>query len=159
MPKWLLLGAAAFVSLSSAAATSQQNYDWSATLVSFDKASKTAVLQARVESYAHIEGLDEFSDGDRLILSWTGRMWAAGIRDLSANPKLMPGTLSLPVEFVSSERDGQYINFRIQVPAGSVDTLAGMDPGTRVTGISPKMATAWGTGVTSLRNYNDIGKD
>jgi len=132
------------------------DYEWSATLVSYDEASRTAVVQARVESYVSIEGLDEFSDGDRLILTWTGRNWAAGIRGLAADPELTPETLSLPVEFVSTERDGQYVNFRIPVPANAADTIASMEPGTRVTGMSPRMATDWDTAVSSLRDYNDI---
>jgi hypothetical protein len=132
------------------------DYEWSATLVSFDEATKTAVVQARIESYVNIEGLDEFSEGDRLILTWTGRNWAAGVRGLSADPELTPETLSLPVDFVSTERDGQYVNFRIPVPSDAVGRIAAMDPGTRVTGMSPRMATDWDTAVSSLRHYNDI---
>ena len=140
------------------AATSNDNYEWSGKLISFDPAAKTAVFQARIETHANIEGLDDYSDGDRLILTWTGRSWAAGVRGLSANPKLEPGTLSLPVEFVSTERDGQYLNFRVPVPAAAVDTIAKFEPGVRVTGISPKMATDWDSGVSMLRHYNDTGR-
>lgn len=152
----LSIGLASLVLFPAGARAEHHDYEWSATLVSFDQASETAVLQARVESYVTIEGLDEFSDGDRLILTWTGRNWAAGIRGLAADPDLTPETLSLPVEFVSTERDGRYVNFRIPVPVSAVATIAAMEPGTRITGMSPRMATDWDTAVSSLRDYNDV---
>jgi hypothetical protein len=148
-----LAGAAAGVS---SAATAKDSYEWSATLVSFDSASSTAVFQARIETHANIEGLENFSDGDRLILTWTGRSWAAGVRGLAKNPALTPESLSLPVEYVSTEREGQYLNFRIPVPADSVAVIESFDPGTRVVGVSPRMATDWDSGVRHLRHYNDI---
>jgi hypothetical protein len=135
----------------------QDTYEWNAKLVSFDAATNTAVVQANVESYVEIDGLDKFSDGDRLILTWTGRSWAAGIRGLARNPALTPRTLSLPVEFVSSELDGRYVNFRIPVPESARAAIAAMDAGTRITGTSPRMARDWSTGVISLRSYNDVG--
>jgi hypothetical protein len=137
--------------------TGQDNYEWSAELVSYDEATNTAVVKARVESYAEIEGLDEFSDGDRLILTWTGRSWAAGIRGLARDPELTQSTLSLPVEFVSTELDGRYIHFRIPMPESASEIVADLEPGTRVTGTSPRMAADWATGVVSLRHYNDVG--
>jgi hypothetical protein len=148
------LGLASLGAPPASAQTEDRDYEWSATLVSFDEASDTAVLQARIESYAKIDGLDEFSDGDRLILTWTGRHWAAGVRGLAADPELTPETLSLPVEFVSTERDGQYVNFRIPVPRDSRDAIAAMEPGNRLTGMSPRMATEWATAVRSLRHNN-----
>jgi hypothetical protein len=150
-----------FVSLNSKAAAPtvapKDTYEWSATLVSFDKASGTAVMQALVDSWTKIEGLANFKEGDKLTLVWTGREWAAGVRDLAANPKLMPGALTLPVEFVSSERDGEFVNFRIHVPANSVDKLSNIQPGQRVTAVSPKMAKDAMMAVISLHAYNDVG--
>ena len=131
-------------------------YEWSANLVSFDEATATAVFQARVETYANIEGLDDFSDGDRLILSWTGRSWAAGVRDLARDANLEEGTLALPVEFVSTEREGRYVNFRVPVPDAYLETIGAMEPGTRVTGVSPKTLADWGSSIGELRHYNDI---
>lgn len=151
------LGLAGAVSGATRANPDPGNYEWSAKLVSFDTATNTAVLQARVESYVNIDGLDRFSDGDRLILTWTGMSWAAGIRGLSKDPELTPSTLSLPVEFVSTELNGQYVNFRIPVPESARATIAKMEPGTHVTGTSPKMAKDWAKGVISLRDYNDVG--
>ena len=137
--------------------SSDQTYEWSAKLVSYDAASHTAVMQAMVESYVRVDGLDKLADGDRLILTWTGRYWAAGIRGLDKNPELTPSSLSLPVEFVATEHDGRYVDFRIPVPESARSLLAGMEPGERVTGTSPRMATDWARGVISLREYNDVG--
>jgi hypothetical protein len=160
------LAAAALLSVGLAGAASaaggantalDEPYEWNAKLVSYDAATHTAVLEAMVEAYVRIDGLDKMADGDRLILTWTGRYWAGGIRSLEQNPSLTPSSLSLPVEFVSVEHDGRYVDFRIPVPESARGLLAGMEPGTRVTGVSPRMATDWAKGVISLRDYNDVG--
>jgi len=137
-------------------AASEDTYDWSAQLVSFDAATGTAVLKERVEAHADIADLDEFADGDRLTLVWTGRSWAAGIRDLARDPELEPGTLTLPVEFVASEGDEDYIHFRIKVPASATAMLAGFDPGVRLRGESPRSGASFDEAVVSLRHYNDV---
>lgn len=153
----LPLGLTGFAATAATAVAAEHGtYDWSATLVSFDETAGTAVFEARVESHAHIDGLDGFADGDRLTLVWTGRSWAAGIRDLARDPELAPGTLSLPVEFVASERDGEYLRFRVTVPAAAFETLAAFEPGTRVTAVSPKEPANYGSGVISMRHYNDV---
>lgn len=139
-----------------ARAATEETYEWSAKLVSFDPASSTAVLEERVESHANISGLDGFADGDRLTLVWTGRSWAAGIRDLARDPELEPGMLTLPVEFVSSVRDGEYIQFRIKVPASAVERLATIQPGMRVRGEASRNGTSFDAAVTELRHYNDV---
>ena len=149
-----LLAAAA--GTSGARAATEETYQWSAQLVSFDAGSRTAVLEERVESHADITGLDGFADGDRLTLVWTGRSWAAGIRDLAQEPRLEPGTLTLPVEFVAAVRDGEYLRFRIRVPADAVERLAAMDPGVRVRGESPRSGGSFDEAVVTLRHYNDL---
>lgn len=137
-------------------AATPETYEWSAQLVSFDAASGTAVLKERVEAHADITGLAGYADGERLTLVWTGRSWAAGIRDLAPDPELAQGALTLPVEFVSSERDGEYINFRIKVPASAVEKLAAMQPGVRVRGESPRSGASFDEAVVSLRHYNEV---
>ena len=139
-----------------ASAADAKPYEWSAKLVSFDAATNTAVLQERVVSHVAIDGLESFNEGDRLILTWSGRSWASGIRNLTHDPELTADTLSLPVEFVSTEQDGSYINFRVHVPEDAVEALTSFEPGVRVTGTSPRMATNWQDSILSLRHYNDI---
>ena len=68
----LFIGAAiclaGFAANAASMATDKDNYDWSATLVSFDKTTQMAVFQARIEEYPGIDNLDQFHDGDRLML-------------------------------------------------------------------------------------------
>ena len=75
--------------------------------------------------------------------------------DLSADPELTSDTLSLPVEFVESRGDGEHIDFRVNVPEDAVDTVASMQPGLRIRGVSPRMATEWATSIESLSHYNE----
>lgn len=149
-----LLSAAA--GTQAARAASEETYEWSAQLVSFDAGTRTAVFEERVEAHADIDGLDGFADGDRLLLVWTGRSWAAGIRDLARDPEVEPWALTLPVEFVSSVREAEYVRFRVKVPSSAVEMLAGMAPGTRVRGESPRGGGGFDEAVVSLRHYNDL---
>ena len=52
-------------------------YTWSAELVSFESRTNTAVVEARIESHASIDTLESFSEGERLILVWSGLNRAA----------------------------------------------------------------------------------
>lgn len=160
-----LAGAAAMVALlgltsvaAGAAPNSEDTYEWSAALMSVDEAAGTAVFQARIQPYVHIDGLDSFEDGDRLTLVWSGKSWAAGIRDLGVSPSVEPDALKLPVEFVSTARDHTYLNFRVAVPAAALKDLVAMGPGARVTVLSPRKDANWRSAVVSLRQYNDVGR-
>lgn len=131
-------------------------YDWSAELVEFDDGADTMTVKARVEQYAGIPNLDEYSEGDRLTLVWTGRSWAAGVRDLGTNPETADEALTLPVEFVGSESDGRYVSFRVPVPADSVARVRELTAGDRITAVSPRGDADWDSGVISVRHYNDV---
>lgn len=135
--------------------SADETYEWSAEVISFDESAETLTVRARIESYAPISDLRGYSEGERLTLVWTGRSWAAGVRDVGANPDLPKGALSLPIEFVDAD-DG-YVTFRVPVPSGSVERVATLEPGARVTGHSPRRHTNdWRAGVVSLRHYNDV---
>lgn len=132
-----------------------ETYEWSAEVVRFDKSAETLTVRARIESYAPISDLSGYSEGQRLTLVWTGRSWAAGVRDVGVSPDLPEGALSLPIEFVHA--DDNYVTFRVHVPGGSVAKVAALEPGERVTGHSPRGDTPdWEAGVVSLRHYNDV---
>jgi hypothetical protein len=124
--------------------------------VSFDQATKTAVFRARFEAYADIPGLDAFRDGDRLTLVWTGRSWAAGIRALAEHPNVSTESLMLPVEFVSTTLDDQYLNFRIHVPDSALATIRELPEGSRITVVSPRQPKSFDSAVISMRPYNDV---
>jgi len=153
----LSLGLAGAVADAAEAGTPEgKPYEWSATLVSFDDTTNTAVFRESVTSQVNIEGVDQLREGDRIMLIWSGRLWASGIRDLEKSPALTADTLSLPVEFVSADGDGKTISFRVAVPEAAAETLAAIEPGMRVTGTSPRMATDWHHSIISLRHYNDV---
>jgi len=153
----LAFGLAGLAANATAAVTiNSETYDWSATLVSFDRAAGTAVLQARFEAHADTGNPGDFAAGDRLTLVWSGRNWAADIRALGDDPGLDPRSLTLPVEYVATVRDGRYLNFRVRVPDQAFAAIEAMDPGMRVTGVSPRSGAGWDTAVLELRHYNDI---
>lgn len=152
----VILAGPALGANSPAAAQEIDTYEWSAVLMGVNESNNTAEFQARFETYADIDGLDRFSDGDRLTLVWTGRMWAAGVRDLAADPDVEPTALTLPVEFVSTARDDAYLNFRISVPDDAIEQLVAMGEGARVTVFSPRTGADWESAVVSLRHYNDV---
>lgn len=137
-------------------ANDSEPYEWSADLVSFDDATNTAVFRENVTTFANIEAIDRFNDGDRAILVWGGRLWASGIRSFGQDPELTPDTLSLPVEFVSADSNGNYIDFRVSIPESATEVLSEIEPGMRVTGTTPRMATDWQNSIISLRHYNDV---
>lgn len=150
------IGGAASTANGQTADDADASYTWTAYLVDFDDAEQTATLKARVASHADIENLDSFAAGERATLTWSGRQWAAGIRDLDRDTKLSTELLTLPVEFVASERDGEYIHFRVPVPDEVVATISGFEPGTALTGTSPRMEDDWDSAVIALRHYNDV---
>jgi hypothetical protein len=153
----LVAGLTGMVSVA-AADMHDNTYDWSAELIAFDDAAHTMTVRARIEDYASIPNLDEFSEGDRLTLVWTGRSWAAGVRDLGTNPETAPEALTLPVEFVGTENDGRYVSFRVPVPADSLARVRELMIGDRVTGVSPRGDAEWSSGVVSVRHYNDVNR-
>ena len=149
-----LLGAGTNVSAADAQATADA-YEWSAEMIGFDEAAGTVTVRARVEGYTRIEGLEHFAEGERLTLVWTGRNWAAGVRDIGDTLEIPDGALSLPIEFV--EHDGDYVSFRVPVPASSVERIRALEPGDRITAYSPRGETAsWDAAVISMRHYNDV---
>jgi len=150
-----LVGAGTSAMAADVGTSSEGAYEWSAQMVDFDEAAGTLTAKARVEGYAQIEGLDGFAEGERLTLVWTGRSWAAGIRDIGPSPEIPEGALSLPIEFVAST--GDYVTFRVPVPANSVERIGELQPGDRITAHSPRGQTPpWESAVISMRHYNDV---
>ena len=150
-----LVGAGTNALAADVATSSEGAYEWSAEMVAFDEAAGTLTAKARVEGYAQIDGLDRFEEGERLTLVWTGRSWAAGIRDIGSRPEIPEGALSLPIEFVASS--GDYVSFRVPVPDNSVERIRALEPGDRITAHSPRGQTPpWESAVISMRHYNDV---
>lgn len=130
------------------------SYTWSAELVSFDENAGTMTVRARIEPYAEIDNLASFSEGDRVTLVWTGRFWAAGVRDIVSDRGAAEGYLKLPVEFVQADDDGTHVSFRVPVPDDDASAVASVASGDQVRARSPREASRWRNGVTAAAPYN-----
>ena len=139
-----------------AADTAEGAYTWSAELVAFDEAAKTATVQARIVSHAEIKDFSRFSKGDQIMLTWSGAYSnASGVRNLTHGTSVDEGELfTMPVEFISMEMDNRYVNFKVPVPGGDVAKIKSLTPGTWVTVTSPHEPGDQAEAVSGIRPYN-----
>ena len=144
------------IALPAAGNTASDVYTWSAELVALDEAAKTVTVQSRLVDNADVE-LEDFDAGDRLTLTWSGITTAAGVRRVVDGPAPADDRLTLPIEFVSAERDNQYVRFTVAVPSADVAKLASLAPGSWITAISPRRALRYEEAVVQVRPYNDVG--
>jgi hypothetical protein len=150
------LGWLALVGASEAAAQApaKDSYTWSAELVAFDKATSTATVKSRlVEHSDHPTNLAALRAGDAAMLTWSGIETAAGIRAIERGSSSSFERMTLPIEYVSSEADGRYVSFKVQVPTQDVDAIAQLAPGAWVTATSPHRAKNPKEAVSSMRPY------
>ena len=136
----------------------QPQYTWSAEIVSFDKRSRMLTLKSRIENAAEIKGLDRFKKADPVMLTWTGRTWGAGVRDITrGHESTAPAeTLILPAEFVSTEMDGRYVVYRMPIPEASVAKIEVLKPGEWVTAMSPRHSMDPSKAIVAIHAYNDV---
>lgn len=139
-------------------AQNQNQYEWSAELVSFDQGSGMATLKARMDARADTSILGELSEGDRITITWTGLTWGAGIADISrqGSSSQSTGRLDMPAEFVGTEMDETYLLFRVPVPQSSASSLQGLASGEWVTATTPHSASRLNQAVSEIRPYNDV---
>ncbi len=135
-----------------------QQFSWSAELVSFDKASRMLTLKSRIEDAAEVKGLDHLEKGDAVTLTWTGRSWGAGVRDITqGHERSAPAeTLILPAEFVGTELDDRYVVYRLPIPAAAVAKIAALKPGQWVTAMSPRQSMDPQKAITQIHAYNEV---
>jgi hypothetical protein len=81
---------------------------------------------------------------------------AAGIRSITQGAEAPFDRFWLSVEFVSAERDGAYVTFRVRVPQADVDRIRALGPGTWITETSPHRSTDRDGAVIAMRGYNDV---
>ena len=132
------------------------SYTWSAELVAFDDATDTVTVRSRTvdPDVANVPGLRA---GDRAMLTWSGLTTAAGIRALERGASGSYDRMTLPVEYVSTELDGRYVSFKVQVPADAAAAIANVRPGQWVTATSPHKPKNATEAVRSMRPYGDVG--
>jgi hypothetical protein len=149
----LLVGAAVALAGDDAA---DSGYSWSAELVAFDAPSRTATLKAMVVGREPGD-LTDFGEGDAVILVWSGVIsQASGIRSVT-DGEMSKERFAMAVEFVSTERDGRYVSFRVPIPAAAVGKIKSLKPGQSVLVTSPHAAIDRSAVVSTIREYTDIG--
>jgi hypothetical protein len=133
-----------------------ETYSWSGELVSFDASGRTITVKSRVVGDQALKELPNFKAGDRIILTWSGFDTYAdaisrAVRYDAAKKWSEPFTF--PVEFVAYEAPRQYVTFKCQVPAGSVEPLKAVKPGEWVTATSEHRATNETEAITAVNAY------
>lgn len=138
------------------AASSSDTYTWSAELVAFDDMAKTATVQTRLVSHAEIEDLSGFSEGDQVMLKWSGAYSSAsGVRNVTRDTMVDEGDrFAMPVEFVSTQMDNRYITFKVPVPSRDVEKIKALEPGEWVTATSPHEPSDQTTAITQIHPYS-----
>jgi hypothetical protein len=161
---WMLMAIATFCMLAFTAirvgAQSVQptsdTYSWSGELVSFDASGRTITVTSRVVGDEALEELPHFKNGDRIVLTWSGFDTYADailrvVQDDAATK--WNGPFMLPVEFVAYESPRQYVTFKVQVPAGSVDAITSLKPGEWVTAIARHRPSSETDVITAVNVY------
>jgi hypothetical protein len=146
--------------LGAAAAFGQEvrdTYSWSAELVAVDEAANTVTVKSPVVS-DEAGALPAFAAGDYVTVLWSGlHDRVSGIRRVAREGDLRGERFAMPVQFVSAEKDGRHVSFKVTVPADQFTRIRALAPGTWITASSPVGPTGRMTMVTTIRGYNDIG--
>jgi hypothetical protein len=133
-----------------------QTYSWSGELVSFDATGRMMAVKSRVVGEQALAELPQFKSGDRIVLTWSGFDTHAdaisrAVRYDAAKKWNEPFTF--PVEFVSYESPRQYVTFKFQVPAASVEAVKSVKPGEWVTATSRHRASNETEAITAVNPY------
>ena len=129
-------------------------YTWSAELVAFDEATRMATLQNSLVGYP-AQDLSGYDDGDRIMLSWSGVVYASRIRAIT-HAETAGGRFEIPVEFAAV--DGHDLSFRLPVPADYVHKVKAIEPGTWVTATSAYGVRNHDAVVMHMRRFTDTGE-
>ena len=154
----LAVGLLAWAGMNNAAAlgtdAAKETYTWHAELVEYDESAQTITVRSRVVDRTGIASLSELSEGDRVVLTWSGLSWATGIRSIA--PRTENERMTLPVEFVASVMDGQYVEFRVPIPSEDATRIESLTPGQWVTATSSHRPSGWDSAVRSIRAFTDV---
>ena len=131
-----------------------ETYSWSGELVGFDANGRTMTVKTRVVGDQALADLPHFKPGDRIVLTWSGFDTYADAISRAVRydaSKKWNEPFAFPVEFVAYER--QYITFKVQVPAASVEPLTPIKPGEWVTAISRHRPANEADAITTVHAY------
>jgi hypothetical protein len=133
-----------------------ETYSWSGELVGFDANGRTITVKSRVVGDQALKDLPQFKAGDRIVLTWSGFDTYA---DAILRAVRYDGTqkwndpFTFPVEFVAYEPSRQYVTFKFQVPAGSVEPLKSVKPGEWVTATAKHRPSNEADAITAVNAY------
>ena len=133
-----------------------QTYSWSGELVSFDANGRTLTVKSHVAGDQALKALPQFNSGDRIVLTWSGfDLYADGILRVVRYDasKKWNEPFTFPVEFVAYESPRQYVTFKCQVPAASVDALRSVKPGEWITATSKHRAANETEAIMAVHAY------
>ena len=133
-----------------------ETYSWSGELVALDAATRTITVKSRVVGEQALAELPRFKAGDKIVLRWSGFDTYAdaisrAVRYDAATKWSEPFTF--PVEFVAYEEPRQYMTFKFQVPANSVNAVKSVKPGEWVTAITRHRPANETEAITAVNAY------
>jgi hypothetical protein len=113
-------------------------------------------VKSRVVGDQALENLPQFKTGDRIVLTWSGfDTYADAILRAVRHDatKKWNEPFTFPVEFVAYESPRQYVTFKFQAPAGSVEPLKSVTPGEWITATSKHRASNETEAITAVNAY------
>jgi hypothetical protein len=162
---WTLLAVATFCILALATVRlgaqsvrpTSPTYSWSGELVAFEPATRMITVKSRVVADQARSEMPTFKAGDKIVITWSGfDMFSDGIARAVKHDatKKWSAAFTFPVEFVAYETPREYVTFKFQVPAGSVDKVTSLKPGQWVTGIARHGAASDAEAITTVHAYS-----
>jgi hypothetical protein len=136
-----------------------ETYSWPGELVAFDANDRILTVKAKVVGAQALKELPQFKSGDRIVLTWSGVHSYAdaigrAVRYDAASSWSEPFTF--PVEFVAFEPPSQYLTFKFQVPAESVEALGSVKPGEWVTATSRHRPSSETEAIMAVNAYGAL---
>lgn len=161
---WMLMAIATFCVLAFTAIRvgaqsvqpTSETYSWSGELVSFDANDRTLTVKSRVVGDQAFRDLPAVTSGDRIVLTWSGfdTYADAVLRVVRYDAaKKWNDPFTFPVEFIAYESPRQYVTFKFQVPAASVDAIKSLKPGQWVTATAKHRPSSETEAITAVNAY------
>lgn len=133
-----------------------KTYSWSGELVTFDANARIITVKSRVVGDQALKELPQFKAGDRIVLTWSGFDTYADAISRAVRydaGKKWNEPFMFPVEFVAYESPRQYVTFKFQVPAGSVDAIKSLKSGEWVTATAKHRPSSETEVITAVNAY------
>jgi hypothetical protein len=119
-----------------AAAGGEKAYVWPGRLIALHGADQAVTVSAQAEQHV-FRYVERFGKGDGVVLLWApgDGLEVTAVRYLQHREPGHHGQFALdhghvlPAEFIAADADSRRITFKAQVPASTIDALAGIQPG------------------------------